>query len=127
MTASSVDSVLSYASSSTPTAPRRTTLRIIFSIIGEVLKTVLLVLRLCILGTGYAIFATAVTLRFLLILVAKTMLFLGRLRWHAIQRRALSMATWVDAKVLRFVDGVLGRFILRRTVTPQLAYPVGQQ
>src|SRR5687767_10723752 len=92
--------VLTYASPQVRSSPPRTVLRILLAGLRWAFGKLLLCVRLCTMGAGYAVLAAGIALRFAFAVVAMILLFLGGLRWDVVKRRTLGGAEWVDAKVL---------------------------
>ena len=92
--------VLTYAPPSVRTSPPRTVLRMCFAIVRWICARRVQVIRLCIVGLGYAVLGAGIALRFAFAFVAMVLLFVGGLRWDVVKRRTLGGANWVDAKVL---------------------------
>jgi hypothetical protein len=90
-----------------------------FATAGKALLTLLVGIRLCIVGLGYAVLAAGIAVRFLFALVAIALFFIGGLRWDVVKRRTLGAAQWVDVKVL----GTMALF--RRLTAPRGATTAG--
>jgi hypothetical protein len=87
----------------------------VFAAIGKALVALLVAVRWCVVGLGYAVLAAGIAVRFALALVALVLFFIGGVRWDVIKRRTLGAAQWVDVKVLNTMS------LFRRLTTPRAA------
>jgi hypothetical protein len=76
-----VQQPLAYAEPGVRTAPRRTLLRILGRWMWNVLRTIVRLIQAALLGLGFLVLAIAILTQAVLVPIATTLLFAGRLRW----------------------------------------------
>ncbi len=117
MPPSVTDRPLPYAEPGVRTAPPRTLLRVIGRWLWNGVRLVTRLVQMTLLGLGYLVLAVAILIRSVLVGVAASLLFAGRLRWNG---RAVRV--WVVRTFNRAWIATSGPFRRRREDVP-LATP----